>query len=829
MKKYLLFIVLIIAMNDFVIGQINYVTSTGGGLKNGTDWSNAYDNTQLQKAINEAADSAFTEVWVAAGTYKAGDTTTSYFNMRSGVAIYGGFAGNELTRDARNWVTNVTILSGEHGDPILKTDNSKYVIYNDGVINATLDGFTIQDGYNGIGLGDAGGGMSNHGSSPTVNNCIFTGNTGSFGGAIYNSQSAPMFTNCIMTNNSARRGGAVCNNESSPAFINCKITNNTASINGGAVFNEGATSIITFVNCTIAENSAGTTGGALDNEESATTLYNSIIWGNESTIAGSQFYIESGSINMDYSCYQGGTNSVNTNPEKSGTFAATNSIVQDPRFVTVGKTDFLIAGNSPCVDTGFDGFNNQPFDLRGNGYGRKLNKADGSAGTIDMGAYEFKFGEDPAGGNTYTWIGAADMDWNNTANWNTAIVPTIADDASLPAGVPNYPVINSRVDCYNLTLARGASLTISPSGAMTVAELMTINSGRLIIQSDATGTGSLIAGNAVSTPTATALRLLPANAWTMVSSPLNGQTISGFLTTPMNNFTLLTDGASRGMMDFNPATNAWNPLFTNSTEGNIIEGKGYSMRLQGTTDATVLFTGALEAGPVSVVTELDKWNCVGNPYTSAIGMTSSASSADNFLARNSSHLDPVYGIYVWDRSNGGNQLSGSYTAISNVPSPGTTGFELQQGQAFMVKMKPTVNDVVFNRSMQIHDPSLALKSAQADWAIIRLAATVNNQRSSAVIGFSQDMTSGLDVTYDAGLFRGPSDLSLCSYLLNGDTIPFSIQALPDNQYEYMIIPLGLESKAGGEVTFSAEVLNLPSPGRAILEDMQTKTFTDLAT
>jgi hypothetical protein len=282
------------------------------------------------------------------------------------------------------------------------------------------------------------------------------------------------------------------------------------------------------------------------------------------------------------------------------------------------------------------------------------------------------------------------------------------------------------------------------------------------------------------------------------------------------------------MTDFNSVTNNWNPFFTITTEGTIIQGKGYSMKLQGSSDADVIFTGSVEAGPVSVVTELGKWNCVGNPYTSAIGITSTAGSADNFLNRNASNLDPVYGVYIWDRSDGGNQMTGSYTAISNVPNPSYLGSDIQQGQAFMVKMKPTVNDVSFNHSMQIHDPGLALKSAQADWAIIQLTATINNQKSSTTIGFNQDMTIGLDASYDAGLFKGPSELSFYSYLLNGDTIPFAIQALPDNQYEYMIIPLGLDSKLGGKVTFSAEVINLPVPGRAILEDLQTKIVTDLA-
>lgn len=833
MKKYLLFIVLIMTMGKFAQGQISYVTNNGAGLKDGTDWANAYDNTQLQRAINEASTMGFEEVWVAAGTYKPGTLVTHFFSMRSDVAIYGGFAGNETSRDARNWVTNVTILSGEIGDQTIKTDNSYYVIYNNEVSSTgILDGFTIRDGYNGIGMGDAGGGISNHASSPTVNNCIITGNTASFGGGIYNvDASSPTFTNCVISNNAARRGGGICNSGSSPTFINCKITNNTATINGGAILNQVLSGNMTLINCTMAGNTALTYGGAIFNDLATLTLRNSIVWGNASQSGARQIYVESGSVTLDYSLYADGTMNVGSNPNSGGTFNATNSLVSDPRFVTAIGTEYLIAGNSPAVDAGLDSYNTLETDLRGAGYGRKLNRADAAVGTIDMGAYEYKFGDDPVsiGATSYAWTGTADTDWNNAGNWDQATVPSAADGASFAAGSPNYPVINGRVDCYELTLARSSSLTISATGAMTVNNLLT-NNGRIIIQSDANGTGSLIAGstNSTSTGTTTAQKYLHPNVWNLVASPLAGQTVASFLTAPVNLSNIQTDGTNRGMMDFNPETNSWNNFFTNTTEGNLGIGKGYSMRLQNPAGEAVLFTGSIEAGPVSVLTVMDRWNLVGNPYTSAIGITPGARSSDNFLTRNASNLDPAYGVYIWDSSEAGNDIKGSYKAISNVPSPTTAGYEFQPGQAFFVKMRPTVAAVSFNRAMQVHNPSMELNEPQADWAIIELTATAGSQKSSAIFGFSGAMTNGLDPTYDAGLFKGSSDLALYSYLLDGNTLPFSIQALPDNAYDFMIIPLGLDSETGGEVVFSAEFFNLPSQGHAILQDMVTNTFTDLA-
>ena len=825
MKKYLLFIVLIIVMSGIVDGQIRYVTSTGAGLKNGIDWLNAYDNTQLQIAIEEVAVPAVTEVWVAAGTYKPGTLATDHFSMKSDVAIYGGFAGSEVSHDLRNAMTNVTILSGEIGLPEIITDNCMSVIYNSDVSNtAILDGFTIEGGYNGIGLGASGGGIFNYSSSPTINNCIITRNTASFGAGIYNTAlSAPMITNCIITNNSSRRGGGMCNFGSSPTVVNCKITNNRASIDGGGVINEG-TSVPIFINCTIAANTAATNGGGVYNTDTAiSSLNNSIIWGNAATLSGSQIYVESGSAVLDYSCYSDGI--INVDSNTGGTFTATNSLVMDPQFVVAGGIDFLIAGNSPCVDAGLDSYNTQENDLRGAGFGRKLAKADGSIGTIDMGAYEYKFGVDPTGSVIYIWSGNTDTDWNNVGNWNSATVPPIADGAFIPNGATNYPVISTTINCYNLSIASGASIIISAKGAVTVTNAIT-NNGTLTLQSDVTGTGSLIAGSSSGTGTTIAQSYLTANAWHMISSPLAGQTIASFLTTPINVTNIETIGDNRGMMDYSPAMDMWNPLFTNTTPGNLGGGKGFSIFLQGTANAAVTYTGLLQAGPIAVSTILDKWNCVGNPYTSAIGINSNATSAANFLTFNASNLDPMYGAYVWDKTYSGDAATGQYTAISNVPSPILSDAKLLPGQAFMVKMKPTVDALSFSNLMQIN--STVVDTTKELWPTIKLSATVNSQKSSTLVAFNSKMTDGLDLTYDAGLFKGGSELAVYTRLVQDNGFSFAIQALPYDEFSTVIIPVGIDSKSGGDVVFSAEVFNLPSPGSPILEDKLTNTFTDLS-
>ena len=279
------------------------------------------------------------------------------------------------------------------------------------------------------------------------------------------------------------------------------------------------------------------------------------------------------------------------------------------------------------------------------------------------------------------------------------------------------------------------------------------------------------------------------------------------------------------MMDFNPTLNGWNDYFTNATSGNLETGKGFCMRTNA--NSAVSFTGFLQAGnqPASYLSD-EKWNCIGNPYTSAIGINLGSSSDRHFLVENADILDPLYGaIYVWDQPDDNNGMPGMYTVISNISDP----FTVQQGQAYLVKLRSGVNSISYNAQMQIHEPALALKSTKATLPTIKLKASGNSVQASTMIAFKNGMSKGLDPTYDAGMYKGTADLMVYSRLVEDNGIPFAIQALPDNEYNSLIIPIGLDYISGGEITFSCEFINLSSECKVILEDKQSKTFTDLTT
>ena len=380
----------------------------------------------------------------------------------------------------------------------------------------------------------------------------------------------------------------------------------------------------------------------------------------------------------------------------------------------------------------------------------------------------------------------------------------------------------------NLLITSGASLTIDSQSYLTVTGAVTDNNSAgtvgLTINSDATGTASLITPSATGAGSTAAQLHMTTGTWHLVSSPVL-QSVTDFLTASS---TIATNGASRGMMDYDPAANSWKTFFTNSSAGNLGSGKGYCERV-GPGDANITATGPLQAGLYSVAATPGYWDCIGNPFTSTIGITSQSSAADNFLTLNSANFDPSYGaIYVWATGNDTyNGQYGNYTIVNNVP---TVGFDdLPQGQAFLVKRKAVGGAAFsFTNSMQLHNGALVLKAAKTLWPTIKLHVAANSQTASSLIVFNEAMTKGLDPMYDAGLLKGASELSVYTRLVEDNGVAFAIQALPLNDFTNMIVPVGVDSKAGGDVVFSAETANLPSDCKVILEDKVKKTFTDLS-
>lgn len=432
-------------------GDILYVRE-GGTSATCSGWDNACD---LQTALTLA--DALDEVWVAAGTYypTAGIDRSVSFALESGVAIYGGFPAAGGVWASRDWVTNVTTLSGDIGTSGDRTDNSYQIVTANNVdVTAVLDGFTITAAYR-YGPGSKGGGMYNDHSSPTLTNLIFLGNYAFLvGGGMYNVDSNPTLTNVTFSDNEANNfyqsyggGGGMYNERSSPALTNVTFSENTATGNygggmynvdssptlinvtfvgntawsgggggmynknsspsltnvtfsantgqgydGGGMYNDTSTPVLT--NVTFYNNTAGRGSGIFNTNNSSPTLTNAIVWGSPDPI-----YNNASTATVTHSIVQGGYTGVNINADPLLQEISDNG--------GLTRTHALMPG-SPAVDLGLA--EACPVtDQRG--YPRQIDGDGDGTPQCDIGAYEIQFD---------TWYAKPDSTATGCDSWANA-------------------------------------------------------------------------------------------------------------------------------------------------------------------------------------------------------------------------------------------------------------------------------------------------------------------------------------------------------------------------------------------------------------------------
>ncbi len=256
----------IIALTSIVCGHasaqtVRYVRANAPAGGDGQSWATAYNT--LQPAI--AAAVAGDEIWVAAGTYSDPSTTApAAFNLRSGIAMYGGFSGAETLRSQRSPSTNATVLSGNGNKTVLRLVNVTQVVVDGFLVSGGKGRGTFQFDNTGNGW-HPGGGLSIDGSNASVVNCTFQLNsaTWSFGGS-----GSP-------TDGGEGGGGAIRN--SSVLFDGCTFQNNasagpmiagcgggqyqvwTGPGGGGGLVCRSST--ISLVDCVFTGNSAGSGAG----------------------------------------------------------------------------------------------------------------------------------------------------------------------------------------------------------------------------------------------------------------------------------------------------------------------------------------------------------------------------------------------------------------------------------------------------------------------------------------------------------------------------------------------------------------------------------------
>ncbi|HTR82123.1 MAG TPA: T9SS type A sorting domain-containing protein [Bacteroidota bacterium] len=433
MKRLFSLLMIALSISYLNAQTVYFVKQSGDDGMAGTSWETAF--ATLQKALSVAASG--NQIWVAAGTYTPSTSSQSAkFQLKSGVAIYGGFAGTESSLEDRDWQTNVTTLSGDIDNDGTLNGNSYHVVSAISVSGtAVLDGFVITGGGGATDIGgggiellfaspmlsnliitgnnsgtnstDFGGGLYTDGGTPVLTNVTFSGNqTAGNGGGMYNSGAASL-SNCTFTGNTAVNGGGLYNDASSvPSMTNIIFRNDTASSLGGGFYDNGNALLLqdilfdgnyatlggggmcnvqsgnsTFVNVTLYGNSSKYGGGMFFTNSSSARILNTIFWDDAATTSGSEVYnTSSGTVEVSHSILLGGLTGAGVGPNTLTDGG--HNIDSDPLFTSPGSHDFTLMGSSLAIDSGYDTLVTATTDLAGNS---RI-----SNGTIDIGAYEFQ-------------------------------------------------------------------------------------------------------------------------------------------------------------------------------------------------------------------------------------------------------------------------------------------------------------------------------------------------------------------------------------------------------------------------------------------------------
>ena len=442
-----IFSIMFICASVSVMAQskIYYVSPTAKGTGDGLSWDNA---TTLTTALTKAV--AGDQIWVQGFDtitkdnvyFVPEDQKVTGFTLKSGVQLYGGFAGTETNINDRETLGKPyqmkyrSVLSGDlnNDDEVdntnlifpantTRTNNATHVLSvdmapssgsNNNTYPTVINGFTIAGGH-ADGTDEKGGGIyisgdnSNGGGNFRIERCFLFNNYATQGGAVYVDATVKNVNNgeslinqCVVYNNAAGERAAVENQgggiylDGAATVVNTSIFNNK---NGGLRISSGSK----VVNSTIARN----TGAGVDMTETPsgtnTNVYNSIIWGNTFLSVENQPGFKNSAFHeVTVTDADAGTDADgNVYVAKENRDAAAGPMFDAPSIKTSYDRDFNwrqtayplwswnVLEGSVMIDKGDNGsYNSTAYgseDMAGN------TRVSVSGGAIDIGAYEYQY------------------------------------------------------------------------------------------------------------------------------------------------------------------------------------------------------------------------------------------------------------------------------------------------------------------------------------------------------------------------------------------------------------------------------------------------------
>ena len=390
-----------------------------------------------------------------------------------------------------------------------------------------------------------------------------------------------------------------------------------------------------------------------------------------------------------------------------------------------------------------------------------------------------------------TWTGGTDTDWATAGNWDNG-VPTSSLDVTIP-DVTNAPIIGAT------TGASVKDLTINePGDGLTI-----LGGGSLIVAGSSSGN-------------ITYTRTLTTTNWYLMASPVIGEIFDATWRDD-NNIDQTNGGTNAGIAEYVTNGDTWNYASVTGGGSTFSDGQGYAIKQD--LAGNISFTGTMNVGDESksLTTTGNGYNLLGNPYPSYINSAS-------ILTANTNDLDSET-IWIW------NQATDSYDTKVTVDA-----FKIAPGQGFFVKSDGASGSVSILESYQSHE-SDTFQRPQLNPEIY-LTLTDDSKSRLAKIYYIEGTTTSFDNGYDGEMFGATSsDFAIYTHLVgneqgqvgNSQGHGYAVQSLPTDNYENMIVPVGINATRGTTINIEATLNNFPEGINVYLADKQENSVTLLET
>ena len=392
-----------------------------------------------------------------------------------------------------------------------------------------------------------------------------------------------------------------------------------------------------------------------------------------------------------------------------------------------------------------------------------------------------------------SWDGSSSTNWSNALNWATGSVPISSDNVYISSGLINYPTVTSVVTVNYLTIASGATLKATNTFTANVTYNRTLTNGSQWYY--------------MSSPVAVETYN---DAWATANSVTSGQNNNIGLSWYDNSSYDTDTGAG------DTETGYWRYLQSDDSNTGLFNvGQGYGVITSSSTTVTFIGTGINTSSQTSpITTGISNFNLVGNPFTSFLNL------GDFYVDNPKTTVLAETEAYFWNGSSYDTKTSGLHST-----------YEIAPGQGFFIEAAVDTN-LTFDISDTNHLADTAegadtfQKSSRPE---IHLFLSDGATSRYSNFYYIDGTTTGFDSGYDGKLFGGVTQsFALYSHLVSSSEGKyFQLQSLPKDNYENMVIPIGINADAGKEITFSTETLNLPTGLKVYLEDRETNTFNRL--